>query len=152
MLAMPGMYTWLLSTLESPPKDPVLRAVAFGEVGSCIIYQGLENIAWLGSKEIVQYRGGAKMVMKAWLWSSRFWAAYVALELVRLVREWQLGERTDEVGRGQWWRDVGSNFAWAPLTVHWSTEKGVISDRLVGLFGVIAGGISFERAWKSTKI
>src|SRR5690606_24376412 len=25
MLAMPGMYTWLLSTLENPPKDAVLR-------------------------------------------------------------------------------------------------------------------------------
>lgn len=96
-----------------------------------------------------------------WLWSCRFWAGHVAGEFLRVGREIYLEKQKVKKGeivteeekkqhRGQWVRDVISNSAWAPLTVHWSVDGGVVGPRAVGFFGVIAGLVSFERAWKAT--
>lgn len=88
-----------------------------------------------------------------WLWSCRFWAAHVCLEFVRLYRERQLRllqqekekceEKTTGVTEGgmgnKWWAELVMNLAYAPLTVHWSLEKGLgFRDVEIGYLGVIA--------------
>ncbi|PSN66476.1 hypothetical protein BS50DRAFT_574887 [Corynespora cassiicola Philippines] len=50
-----------------------------------------------------------------------------------------------------WWRDLVSNVAYAPLTLHWSTEQGFLSDVTVGVLGTVAGGVLLVDAWRGTK-
>ena len=81
-----------------------------------------------------------------WLWSSRFWAAHVALECIRLWRERTLtaggkGKETVEertMWEKKWWGSLIMNLAYAPQTLHWSVEGGVLSDVKVAYCGVIA--------------
>lgn len=47
-------------------------------------------------------------------------------------------------------RSMIINLAWTPLTIHWSTEKGLLSDGLVGLGGCIPGIIQMRKLWKET--
>jgi hypothetical protein len=81
-----------------------------------------------------------------WLWSTRFWAAHVALEFVRLWRERTIalrGKGKEKVGEREkwdktWWGSLIMNLAFAPQTVHWSVEGGVLSDIHIAYCGVIA--------------
>jgi hypothetical protein len=76
----------------------VLRIVAYLEVFSILVYQALENVAYLSSKGIT----GQRLVKKwgginAWyLWSTRAWFGYVLLEFVRLGRESVLFRQKEE--------------------------------------------------------
>lgn len=57
-------------------------------------------------------------------------------------------ERVKEEAR--WWREVYVNAAYAPLTVHWSLEKGCVSEAWVGILGSVAGLVGFRELWKET--
>jgi hypothetical protein len=106
------------------------------------------------------------------LWSSRFWAVYVGVELARLGikkmgRDSSLGrtisdgEKEDKIINEEkakeekleewlWWKDLASNLAYAPMTVHWSLEQGLLSDWGVGACGIVAGGALLADAWRRT--
>lgn len=96
----------------------------------------------------------------------------VGVEGARLGREWVLRRQRDrelqvserqqvyaaveekeakiqKAERERWWREVGINAAWAPLTVHWSVEKGILGDGIVGALGMVAGGLALGKAWKT---
>jgi hypothetical protein len=49
-----------------------------------------------------------------------------------------------------WWKDLASNLAYAPMTVHWSLEQGLLSDPGVGACGIVAGGALLADAWRRT--
>ena len=175
----------LTSTLRAfAPKGTDLQ------IGVNVAYQALENIAYLAQHGVVGGIGKAKQA-RLWAWSSRFWAAHVALDLGRV---WRLRRRAsagararararrslesekrtqsaigevsevmsiarerDVVAREEeeeaaWWREVAVNLAYAPLTVHWSLERGLVSDGWVGAFGSMAGLINFRRAWSDTTV
>jgi len=146
---------------------------------SCVGFQVLENGAYLSSKGALTTASWTGDVGKArenawWLWSSRFWAAYVGVELVRLgVQQYYAspaasttvssgdGEKEDKIQREErikarklenwlWWKDLASNLAYAPMTVHWSLEQGLLSDWGVGACGMVAGGALLADAWKKT--
>ncbi|KAF2809225.1 uncharacterized protein BDZ99DRAFT_47511 [Mytilinidion resinicola] len=162
-----GIYSWGKGVWNAGlpegagGKERVLRAVAWGQVVSCAAYQVLENGAYLASKGVLVTQGwlgeaGKRREARWWVWSSRFWAAHVALEGVRLAVLYrkQKGEK-EEVETGSkedraWWRDAVSNAAYAPLTIHWSTEAGVVSEPLVGLLGTVAGGVGLLERWRET--
>jgi hypothetical protein len=63
-----------------------------------------------------------------------------------------VGEKEEKIQRMQasarWWRQVVANAAWAPLTVHWSVEGGVLGDGAVGMLGMVAGGVALREAWR----
>lgn len=105
------------------------------------------------------------------MWSSRFWAAYVGCELVRLLVERAYHEPVvEKVGDGEkedklrveqerreaqsksftWWKDLVSNVAYAPMTLHWSVEEGLLSNVQVGVCGMVAGGAMLADAWRKT--
>ncbi|KAL1987397.1 hypothetical protein VTN96DRAFT_4113 [Rasamsonia emersonii] len=155
LFALISIWTWGSATAKSPPRDRVLRIVAYLEVLSILVYQALENVAYLASKGIfgkrlVKRTGG----VDAWyLWSTRAWFGYVLLEFVRLGRESVLfrrreeerkkiraestlsetekreEEQKEEEARRQeirkWRKSLVNNLAWAPLCAHWSLEKGI---------------------------
>ncbi|KAF2489733.1 hypothetical protein BU16DRAFT_163574 [Lophium mytilinum] len=166
-----GIYTWGKGVWNAKlaegagGKEKVLRAVAWGQVASCAAYQVLENGAYLASKGVLVTPGwmgeaGKRREARWWVWSSRFWAAHVALEGVRLgvlfkkhvdsgKAEKEEVEKSSKEDKA-WWRDAVSNAAWGPLTLHWSTEAGMVSEPLVGALGIVAGGVGLLEKWRET--
>ncbi|EEP80066.1 predicted protein [Uncinocarpus reesii 1704] len=173
LLGLIPLWEWGSATVKSPPADPVLRGVAFAQVFVNVVYQFMENIAFLASKGIVSQRllrrwGG---VGKWYIWSTRAWLSHVVLEFVRLWRERCLAAKqkqlavekatgaiaADEEERGEalrvraWRKSLVSNLAWFPLCLHWSLENGAgISNSMVGLLGFIAGAWKLSDSWKAT--
>jgi hypothetical protein len=179
-----GMWTWGSSVLRAPPADPVVKAITYTQVIVNTIYQVLENGAYLSSKGVMGW--SSEKQNKAWLWSSRCWAAHVGLEFIRLAHELRIekkpkkgtwkeklapgtmvkGEKAaeDAVEQGilikdaverkarsqRWRREVAVNAAYAPLTVHWSLENGLINSATVGVLGSIVGVINVTKLWRAT--
>ena len=107
---------------------------------------------------------------KAWAWSSRFWMAHVGLDLIRLYRLWMLRkqrgteeekrtdgpkgdvitQRGEDVWMAGWTKELVVDMAWAPLTLHWSLEKGLVGEFWVGLLGTVAGVAGLGSLWRKT--
>lgn len=152
----------------NPPEDRTLVRITLAQVGVNILYQVLEHVAYLGQHGII--RRSERQQARDWVWSSRFWAAHVLLEFVRLWRVRALWDRKDAEDKSKeegmekekeakikrkeevdaWWRGLLMNVCYAPMTIHWSVESGTMSDEWVGLLGAIAGGIGLKELWKKT--
>ena len=180
-----GMYFWAKRLLlrkpavaagTKPPKA-IDTAVSYASLGTCIIFQAMENVAYLGSKNIIPV--SPKRQGELFRWSSRFWALYVGLDLGRLLRELvdrrntrqerrvarakAAAENMDpaaavEAGRSledeekewlvKWRRQFLKQCAWAPLTMHYSAEKGLIGEGMIGLLGSVPGILQIGELWK----
>jgi hypothetical protein len=152
-----GIWQWGRGVWESPPREGVVRAVTYAQVAVNVVYQVLENGAYLSSKGVMGW--STERQNWAWVWSSRCWAAHVGLEFVRLGYEAVQRRGTkvkgeDEVVRREeeeaWRREVVVNAAYAPMTVHWSLEEGCISPLTVGVLGSVVGAINVAELWKAT--
>ena len=146
------------------PQDKVLARITLAQVGVNIVYQVLENVAYLAQHGIV--KRSERQQARDWVWSSRFWAAHVLLEFVRLWRIRALWDRNVVEGKtneedeekeakikrkeevSTWWRELLINACYAPMTIHWSLESGTMSEEWVGLLGAIAGAIGLREKWK----
>ncbi|KAJ4372567.1 hypothetical protein N0V86_007927 [Didymella sp. IMI 355093] len=161
---------------EASQKEKLLRGTTWAAIASCVLFQVLENGAYAASKGMLTSEAWAGEVGKKretwwWVWSSRFWAVYVGCELLRLIIERAYAKpRVEVVGDGEkedklraeqekkelynksftWWKDLVSNLAYAPMTLHWSVEAGLLSDLQVGICGTIAGGALLAGAWRKT--
>ncbi|KAK0125482.1 hypothetical protein ONS95_000510 [Cadophora gregata] len=158
-----GLYSWGKQVWNQDRGDEVVRGIAAIQVVSNILYQYLENMAYLSSKGI--WGWSSEKQSKAWVWSSRFWALHVMLDLVRLGRErteqrkmvkWKGREEEAERAEAEFWkrwkRQLLINMAYAPLTIHWSLEKGLVGQFWVGLFGSVAGLAKLKEAWRLSGI
>ncbi|KAL9120586.1 MAG: hypothetical protein Q9187_002864, partial [Circinaria calcarea] len=166
-----GIWAWAVRTWKQPPRDGVLRAIAWAQVAANAAYQFLENGAYLAEHGVLSAQGGR--VERWYAWSSRFWMVHVCLDLGRLARvralrrEREQRERVSRQGEGvleekeekiarevraaeerQWWRELVVNLAYAPMTVHWSLEGGLLSEAQVGALGVVAGAMGIGEAWR----
>lgn len=156
------LSVWAVDTFKSPPSDPVLRFIAYSQVVVNIIYQPLENVAYLAmhnvldnsSKYFNSYAQG-----KLWIYSCYFWAAHVVLDFFRLYREYSLvkNDKTLTVEQKQaklkankfgWIQGLIINISYLPLTVHWSLEQGCLNDMTVGFLGATAAAASIFPRWK----
>ena len=154
MWGLLGLYTWARGTYLAPlpkeagRKEKLLRGTTWAAIATCVAFQVLENGAYASSKGMLTSAAWAGEIGKKretwwWVWSSRFWAAYVGCELVRLLVERAYHEPVvEKVGDGEkedklrveqerreaqsksftWWKDLVSNVAYAPMTLHWSVE------------------------------
>lgn len=99
LLGLVSAWKWGSDAVRSPPKDRVLRAIAFLQVLTYVLYQSLENLAYLASKGIAGKRlvdrwGGG---VDAWyLWSTRAWLGHVVLDFIKLGRESALLSKAKE--------------------------------------------------------
>ena len=63
-------------------------------------------------------------------------------------------EKEDKIERvteeAKWWRDIYINAAWMPLTVHWSTERGIAGEGTAAALGLVAGVLGLKQAWKAS--
>jgi len=145
--------------LENPPEDSLLRGVSYGQVVVNITYQYLENYAYLSSKGVLGW--STEKQNRAYIWSSRFWMAHVGLDFVRLYHEAAkrrnkgkgkegVEDLEESAWRAKWRRQLVVNSAWAPLTLHWSLEQGLVGDFWIGLLGSVAGIAGLRELWKNT--
>ncbi|TAQ90634.1 hypothetical protein B7494_g1040 [Chlorociboria aeruginascens] len=147
------IWKWGKSIRDNPPKDTVIRGIGYAQVLVNVLYQYLENGAYLSSKGVLGW--SPQKQNRAWVWSSRFWMMHVGLDFWRLWRETVIREQGekgegDEMWTEKWRREVLVNAAYAPLTVHWSLEQGLVSPFWVGLFGSIAGAAGLRNLWRVT--
>ena len=147
---------------KEPPKDGLLKGIAWGQITACAIYQYLENGAYLASHNVVSMP--AAKISQRYMWSCRFWMAHVALDFARLARMRILRRREGKVTGGEgkedtieaakeeakWWRQTLVNAAYAPLTVHWSVQEGVLSEGYVSLLSLVAGVVGLKAAWEES--
>lgn len=76
-----------------------------------------------------------------------------AAALVTGASEKESKVQQHELQRNQqqrWWRQAVVNGAFFPLTVHFSTDQGLLGDRWVGLLGMVAGEVTLRQAWRET--
>ncbi|KAI0104906.1 hypothetical protein F4776DRAFT_647829 [Hypoxylon sp. NC0597] len=151
---------------SSNKEDKLETAISWLQLGSCIVFQALENGAYLASKGVLGWAPATQR--RASLWSARFWAAFVGIEVGRLFYESHrrgLRSREEKFAGGKtaaqvqaeemewndaWKKSVARNLAWAPLTVHWSTENGLLGEMAVGALACIPGVIQMRDLWRRT--
>jgi len=159
--ALIGMYFWAKglvkkalcsSSSEKSDEPKPSKAATLLEslrLALCVAFQALENAAYLGQRGILPMKSA--QVGKAYIWSARLWGAYVGIELGRLAAE-RLGPNAPKTAeaRSRWAKNTARQLAWAPLTVHWGSEKPLVSELTVGLLASIPGIIQLRDLWAST--
>jgi len=147
-------YQCFLAAHASPPSDATLATVAKLQTYANMFYFPLENAAYLASHEIIPMT--KRTETQLWLWSSRFWAAYVVLEFIRLYRIRQIqkkGKGKEKAGNAgdnwsrKWWAQLILNLSYAPQTIHWSVEGGVFREIDIAYVGVVAAIASIFLGW-----
>lgn len=157
-----GVYAMAKRNYVTPEKDGVLRGLSYSQTLSLGTYYIFENGYYLAGKGVL--KGWKAEDVKRWAKvSMRCFLAYVMLEFVRLYRVRMLREKrkvkgvdfdSDREGRegmGReeegWWRGVKMNVAYAPLSAHWASEGGVLTDGAVGALMSYVGWMKFGAAW-----
>lgn len=150
--------------MNDPPEDALLRRISYAQVLVNVAFQFLENGAYLSMKGVLGW--SAEKQAKAWHWSSRFWMSHVLLDFVRLYHEHALRkaaskgqisekgevvEESERAWKAKWRKELVVDMAFAPLTLHWSLEKGLVGEFWVGFLGSIAGITGLRDVWRNTK-
>ncbi|KAJ9158438.1 hypothetical protein NKR19_g3298 [Coniochaeta hoffmannii] len=161
-----GMYFWakrlLSQTFSSAnkssekdtagPRPTTLdTAIAYSQLVTCVAFQALENGAYLSSKGVM----GWTPAKQGWAmkWSARLWGLYVGVELGKLAAERVArggAQKGDVKAAAQWRSAMVRNLAWAPLTVHWGSDKGFVQDWMVGALASVPGVIQMVELWRET--
>ncbi len=79
-----GIWEWASEMWKNPPRDTIVMSITWAQIFASVMYQSLENGAYLAQHGVVDWP--SEKQTRAWIWSSRFWAAHVALDLGRLWR------------------------------------------------------------------
>lgn len=130
--------------------------VGWAQLLSCGAFQVLENGAYLSGRGVLGWT--PEQQGRAYVVGARFLGFYTALELGRLLAEFVARRDRDYAAAGAeeqaevdaMRRSLAINMAWAPLTVHWSLEKGFLTDLVVGAGGCIPGVIQMRKLWRET--
>jgi hypothetical protein len=176
-----GLYLWARRLSTEEGTNGLDRLIGWTQVISCVGLSVLENGAFLSHRKVM----GWSPTKQAWAyrWSTRFWTAYVAVELGKLALERVrvMSKRADEVAvlskakegedesqevarraeakikeqehwmwEDRWRGNLLRNLAWAPLTVHWGLEKGLVSETALSMLGCIPGVVQTRQLWKDT--
>ena len=79
---------------------------------------------------------------------------YVGTELGRLAFElYSKGEGKTAEEQGEivnMRKSMAKNAAWAPLTVHWGSDKGLVSELTLSALACVPSVISMRDLWKQT--
>ncbi|KAI0976073.1 hypothetical protein F4678DRAFT_415739 [Xylaria arbuscula] len=141
-------------------------SIAWSQLTACVLFQALENAVFLSAKGVLEFAPATQGKMA--LWASRFWGSFVGLELIRLFYESSrrarrsraekfaggktvaVVEREEREWVETWRKTLVRNVAWAPLTVHWSLEQGLVSELAIGALASIPSVIQFRDLWRRT--
>lgn len=163
---MLSMYVWARALVRQlmarkknrKSKDPVVAAtstattfVAWTQLVSCVAYQVLENVAYLGQRGILPMPDAVQA--SAYRWSSRSFLVYIAAELGRLAAALAgQGGSSDADLRAKFElkRSAMRYTAFAPMTVHWGMEKGFLGESAVALLGCVPAVLQLHKVWHET--
>ncbi|KAI0480824.1 hypothetical protein GGR56DRAFT_627700 [Xylariaceae sp. FL0804] len=177
-----GMYFWarrlVLSLRDSRARarsgeaqqpasssDSLETSLAWTQLAACVVFQSLENAAYLSAKGVLGWGPAAQAKMSRW--SARFWGTFVGLEIGRLLyeshrrgrrtRAERFGDKTVAVIEREerewsetWRKSLVRQMAWAPLTVHWSLEQGLVSEMTIGALASVPGVLQMRDLWRRT--
>jgi len=156
-----GVYAVAKKNYRDPPKDMVLRAVAYGQMMSIGAYYVYENGYYLAGKGVL--RGWTGADIKRWAKTSlRCFLAYVVMDYVKLYRARQLRQvrkvkavdqeekKAIEAEEAAWKKALIMNVAYTPLCMHWVSETPLLSDGVVGTLMSLVGLVKFRSAWAQT--
>lgn len=131
--------------------------VGWAQLLSCAAFQVLENGAYLSGRGVLGWTPAQQG--RAYVVGARFLGVYTALELGRLLaqlvarrgdRDYAAAGAEEQAEVDAMRRSLAINMAWAPLTLHWSMEKGFLTDLVVGAGGCIPGVIQMRKLWRET--
>ncbi|KAI0636061.1 hypothetical protein C8Q77DRAFT_1101155 [Trametes polyzona] len=185
------IFQWMIAMERNPSPTRKLRTIERLQGWSMLGYYPLEHLYYLLSHSIIpdkitlpsltafvpfiRTRPSEKHIPlnpgTLALWSTRFWAAYVVLQLAHLREDSKLlrmrertlaktktgasaAEKEDIQQRKKaLTTELIVNLAYLPQTIHWSTEKGIFENELwLDLCGLIAGIASWKSGWEATAI
>ncbi|VUC26515.1 unnamed protein product [Clonostachys rosea] len=142
--------------LVTDRKDMALESL---QHVSMILFHLCEGAACLASKRILTLP--SKTQTRLSFAAVRAWAAFTFLDLARGAIEYRKMKKRGEVtspeeqkegGKDmqQWRSQFLINMAWAPVTVHWGVDGGLLPDSLASLLAVYATSGIFKDVWKQT--
>ncbi|KAH9902644.1 hypothetical protein C8Q73DRAFT_13399 [Cubamyces lactineus] len=185
------IFQWMISMERNPAPTRKLRTIERLQGWSMLAYYPLEHLYYLLSHSLISDKltlpsitafvpfmrtrpSNKHIPLKLGtlgLWSTRFWAAYVVLQLAHLREDSKLlslRERTlsktktgasaaekEEISKRKkaLVSELIVNLAYLPLTIHWSTEKGIFeNDVWLNICGLIAGIASWKSGWEATAL
>lgn len=176
--ALLGMYAWarrlvvqLFSKSEADTTttatDRLATAVSWVQLLACSAFQYLENGAYLSGRGVLGW--SPKEQGRAYVVGARFLAVYTGLEIGKLLagivasrqqsralgasseNEKGVAQTEEEKAQAEAvQRSLAINLAWTPLTLHWATEGGFLSEAAVGFGGCIPGFIQMRKLWRET--
>ncbi|KAJ5900682.1 uncharacterized protein N7473_004752 [Penicillium subrubescens] len=171
------LWIWGSETLKNPPTDPIIYSLTMLQVVSNVIYQLLENVAYLASKNVLSKKFVDKYggIDKWYIWSTRGWFGHIFFEFFvlwrqHILRKRRLAAQREAAGNTEtkeeikaeekealrleirsWRKSLVNNTIWAPLCLHWCLEKGIgIPESLTGLISFMAGAWSLHDQWTAT--
>jgi len=156
-----GVWAGAKKLYLNPPKDSVVKGVAWGQLSALGLYLVYENGYYLAGKGVLL--GWTPQKQKRWAKQSlKLFLAYLALEWIKLFRTRQLreagkaqGETAEKVEarkkeEAAWWNAAIANAAYTPPAMHWASETGLLSEAWVGLLVGLVGWMKFKVAWAQT--
>ncbi|KAI0775073.1 hypothetical protein BD413DRAFT_292811 [Trametes elegans] len=185
------IFQWMISLERNPSPTRKLRTIERLQGWSMLGYYPLEHLYYLLSHSIIsdklplpsatafvpfiRTRPSDKHIPldlgTLGTWSTRFWAAYVVLQLAHLredsklvqLRERSLGKtktgatpaEKEEIRQRKKaiTNELIVNLAYLPQTIHWSTEKGIFENEIwLDICGFIAGIASWKSGWEATAL
>ncbi|CAG8955954.1 hypothetical protein HYFRA_00008808 [Hymenoscyphus fraxineus] len=166
LFGLVGLWMWGRGVLARLGKGEKGTGIAIEslQVVVNVCYQILENGAYLSARGVLGW--DAKTQLRAGVWSSRFWGMHVGLDLIKLARQFGALQKEKRLLRGKeadekkeneislqekqmhWRRQLAIDLAYAPLTVHWGLEEGLVSEAWVAIFGSVAGSLNLRERWR----
>lgn len=125
--------------LQNSKPDRLDRVGDYIQAVSDVIYQVLEDLAYLSDKGIIKI--SAQRTADLWVWSSMAWGIETFIVLLRAPYYYFVLKKEVDL------RSVFVNAAWLPLCYHWSTYKGVLGNDVIGVLGTLACWPSLAYQW-----
>ncbi|KAF5373879.1 hypothetical protein D9758_000634 [Tetrapyrgos nigripes] len=163
---------WLISLERNPHPTKDMLHIERIQAWSMMGFYPLEHLSYLVSHDIIPSQLSSLSLNAGTLgmWSARFWATYVILQIVHLredrkllqarTRNYRRAKRNSlvsgEEGEIQkswdaYWNEVVINAVNLPLALHWSSKKGFIkSEVLLSILNLVAAIASFRSGWRAT--
>ncbi|KAG7883010.1 hypothetical protein KL905_001712 [Ogataea polymorpha] len=152
MWGLPGLLAFGLEDLHRifrADSNFITKLLEATSTISIVAYQPLENVAFAADHNWTHLEKSASL--EYYVASSRLWAVFVVLEVVKLVKTMiqtkLAGKPLDLLHNRSLNRSLVANIANLPLTVHWSLYDGCLSDLTVGFLGTMSSLFDTIDSW-----
>lgn len=135
---------------KADEPSTVETLIGWTQLLTCIGYQVTENYAYLSSKGVL----GASPAKQSslYIWSSRSFSVYVAVELARgaynIVHHGVSDTPAKKAAAIELHRNFARYASLAPVMGHWSLEKGFMNEAGLTVCGFIPAALQIHKIWQ----